>query len=138
MKIDTTAHVRVTPLTDCGCRPAGEPTLTLDVPVYLADEPLIVDDVITAYGIELRINGMGPAAMPEHAMVETWIRTNGHVCDDTPTQWASVALRHLVNGETAQPWSPCPEHGGIAGDTGPAITITATWSAGPHDFPGWN
>lgn len=139
MKIDTTAHVRITPLTDCGCRPAGEPTVLTDVPVYLVDEPQIVDDVATAYSIEFQINGL-PPTLPEHAMIETWVATNRHIAVDAkaPTQWASVALRHLVNGDTAQPWSPCPDHGGIAGDTGPAITLTATWTAGPHDFPGWN
>lgn len=139
MKIDTTAHVRITPLTDCGCRPTGEPILNTDVPVYLTDEPVIVDGVTTAYTIELQINGLDPT-LPAHAMVETWINTNRHICIDTdaPTQWASVTLRHLVDGETAQPWSPCVNHGGITGDTGPAITITATWGSDPTDALGWN
>lgn len=139
MKIDTTAHVRITPLTDCGCQPTGEPNVLTDVPVYLVDEPKIVDGVTTAYGIELQINSL-PPTLPEHAMIETWVATNRHICVDVdaPTQWASIALRHLVNGNTAQPWSPCPDHGGIAGDTGPAITITATWGSDPTDALGWN
>lgn len=140
MKIDTTAHIRITPLTDCGCRPAAEPTLHTDVPIYLTGEPQIADDALTAYTIELRMHDLAVPELTAHAMVETYVNTNRHIALDNgaPAQWASITLRHLVDGKRAEPWSRCADHGGTTGDTGPAIIITGTWSSGPHDLPGWN
>lgn len=139
MKLDAIGHTRVTPLTDCGCRPAGEPVLAVDVPVHMNVEPVIGNDLVNGFEVELSIDRLlAGAGVTDHAMIEVWVDTHNATVTAIE-RYGCIVLRHLVNGTTAEPWTRCPDHGGTPGDQpGPAIVVMGPGLLTPTDPPGWN